>query len=226
MSGELVKTKDVLKIGQRLEFFVGGSDERYTSRIEDITDDKLIVAMPMTKELVPVIPRSGEKLYALAIGDQCRFRFFTTFESSGKINDVLPIWYLKKPETVERHQNRAFVRIPVNLFVTVKLIDEEGTIAEPVRTPIVNLSGNGICFVMNKPISVGTNAGLELNDIPGIGTVEVMSIVARCTTIKRDGDTDIYHIGASFQDLPRATTNKIVQYLFSVQRQHIARGVK
>lgn len=225
MSGELIKAKDVLKVGQRLEFYVDDSDERYTSRIEDMNDRQLLVAMPMSKQLVPIIPRSGEKLYALAVGTQCRYRFFTTFEGSGKVDDYIPIWYVTRPKMVERHQNRAFVRIPVNLPVTVKLVDEEGTISEPIKTKIVDLSGNGICFVMDKPVKVGTCAGLEMNDIPDIGSIEVMSYIARCLPVEREGQPTLYHIGASFQNLPRAVTNKIVRYLFAVQRDRIVRGV-
>ena len=72
MAGELIKAGDVLKIGQRVEFYVEDSNERYTSRIEDMTEDQLVVAMPMDKKRVPVIPRPKEKLYALVVGSQCR----------------------------------------------------------------------------------------------------------------------------------------------------------
>ena len=49
MAGELLKAKDILKIGQRVEFYVEDSNERYTSRIEDITENQLVVAMPMSR---------------------------------------------------------------------------------------------------------------------------------------------------------------------------------
>ena len=56
MTGELVKAKEYLKIGQRVEFYVEADETRYASRIEDMTEDTLEVAMPMTRQGVPIIP--------------------------------------------------------------------------------------------------------------------------------------------------------------------------
>ena len=56
MTGELVKAEEILKLGQRVEFYVDADDTRYASRIEDITDDGLEVAMPISSKHVPVIP--------------------------------------------------------------------------------------------------------------------------------------------------------------------------
>ena len=47
MSGEIIKADKVLTIGQRVEFYLENDDTRYTSRIEDMTQDLLIVAMWM-----------------------------------------------------------------------------------------------------------------------------------------------------------------------------------
>lgn len=225
MAGELIKAREVLKIGQRVEFFVEDSDERYASRIEEITEKELIVAMPMSSKRVPIIPRSGERLYALAVGRQCRYRFFTTFYKTDRMDDRIPVWHIERPEEVERHQNREFVRVKVNLPVGVRLIDEDGTIKPAVMARIVDLSGNGICFALEHAVKPGTKAALSLENIPGVGLVEQMSLVARCTPITRDDGTTVYHIGASFQHLPRAVSNKIVHYLFIVQRTTIARGI-
>ena len=43
---EMLKADKVLTVGQRMEFFLSNGEEQYSSRIEDILDDKLIVAMP------------------------------------------------------------------------------------------------------------------------------------------------------------------------------------
>jgi len=225
MAGELIKAKDVLKIGQRVEFYVGDSDERFASRIEDMTKDELIVAMPMNSKHVPIIPRSSERLYALAVGRQCRYRFFTTFHKAARMDDRIPVWHISRPDEVERHQNREFVRVRVTLPVRVRLIHEDGSLQEPVLAKIVDLSGNGICFAMNHEVKPGTKAALTFDGIPGVGFVEQMSRVARCAAVERDDGTRIYHIGAAFQYLPRAVSNKIVRYLFTVQRTAIAKGI-
>lgn len=225
MAGEFIKAKGNLKIGQRVEFYLENDDTRYASRIEDIVEDKVVVAMPMNSKHVPLIPRQGEKLYALAVGDRCRLRFFSKFIAINKLDDRIPVWHIKLPETVERHQNREFVRIRVSLPVKVKLIDSEGTIHAPKMSSIVNLSGNGICFVWPEALATGTRAGLEIHDIPGTGAIDLMSKVVRCTPIMQDDEIKTYHVGAVFKDMSRATSNKIVHYLFAVQRSSIAKGI-
>ena len=225
MAGELIKAKDILKIGQRVEFYVEDNNDRYTSRIEDMPEDQLIVAMPMNKKRVPIIPRPNEKLYALAVGNQCRYRFFTTFHKSGYKDERIPVWYISRPEEVERHQNRGFVRVRVNLAISVRLIDEDGTIHDPVMTRLVDLSGSGACFSMDQAVKPGTKAAMSLRGIPGTGELEIMCHVARCTSIEREDGVHVYHIGVSFEHLPRVTTNKIVHYLFAVQRTTLAKGI-
>ena len=84
MAGELVQARGVLSIGQRLEIYFENSEEGaagYTSRIEDIIGDELVVAMPLDERRVPVIPHTGENLYVLAGGDGCHYRFFKPLQS-------------------------------------------------------------------------------------------------------------------------------------------------
>ena len=226
MAGELVKAKEHLKIGQRVEFYVEADEARYTSRIEDIVDDTLEVAMPMTRQGVPIIPKSGEKLYAVAVGNQCRFRFFTEFKGMGKKDDRIPIWYISKPEKLERFQNREFVRVKVNMMAKVRLVDEDGNIHEKQVVPVVDLSGSGICLAFSHAVPVPAQLSLELHGIPGIDDFDVMCRVVRCEPVERGDDSIVYHVGAAFQHLSRAVVNKIVRYLFTVQRANIAKGLR
>ena len=72
MAGELLKADRILKIGQRVEFYLEKDDTKYTSRIEDIEKDYLLVAMPMDEKRRPILPEKREKLYGLAVGEGCR----------------------------------------------------------------------------------------------------------------------------------------------------------
>lgn len=226
MAGELVKAKENLKIGQRVEFYVEGDDTRYASRIEDMAEDMLEVAMPMNRQGVPIIPKEEEKLYGVAVGHQCRFRFFTVYKGKGYKDERIPIWYVTKPDKMERFQNREFVRVKVNLKAMVRIVDDDGTIHDDEMVPVVDLSGSGICMAFEHEVPAGIKAGLMLTGIPGAGTVDVMCKVVRCSPVERADESVVYHVGAAFQHLPRAVSNKIVRYLFAVQRANIAKGVK
>ncbi len=226
MAGELLKAKDILKIGQRVEFYVDNDEKRYASRIEDITDEIIEVAMPMTRQGVPIIPKDGEKVYGVAVGHQCRYRFFTVFNGIGRKDDRIPIWYITMPEKVERFQNREFVRIKVNMTAKIRIVDEDGTIHDTEVVPVVDLSGSGICLALDHPIEPKIYASVELTGIPGAGNIDIMCRVVRCEPVERGDGTVIYHMGAAFQHLSRDIVNKLVRYLFSVQRANIAKGLR
>ena len=224
MAGELVEARSILFIGQRLEIFFENTEEGtsgYTSRIEDIVGNELIVAMPVDERLVPIIPRVGENLYVLAGGDGCHYRFFSVHRGHGRHDGRIPTLRISIPEFVERFQKRGLFRTKVNLTATIRHIDAEGTIDAPTNVPIVDLSGSGLAFAWPKSVPLNSNAALEINDIPGIGTIELMTKVLRCTRVEREDDTSIYHVGVQFQGISRSIRDKIIRYLFHVQRAHV-----
>lgn len=226
MAGELVEARSVLTIGQRLEIFFENTEEGtpgYTSRIEDIVGDELIIAMPVDERLIPVIPRPGENLYVLAGGDGCHYRFFSVHRSHGRYDGGLPTLRISMPEFVERFQKRGLFRIKVSLMATIRHVDAEGTIDAPERVPIVDLSGSGMSFAWKRRVPVNTGVALDINDIPGVGAIELMSKVIRVTRIERENDVPIYHIGVQFQAMSRSMRDKIIRYLFHVQRAQVER---
>lgn len=225
MAGELLKAGDILKIGQRVEFYVGEDEEKYPSRIEGSTDKELMVGMPLTKQRVPVLPEKGASVYGLAIGNQCRYRFFTTFLGSGWTDGKIPIWRISMPEHVEKFQNREFVRVKVSQRMHVSIIDEEGRIGEPIATWTFDFSGSGVSFPLWQEVGEGTRIALDIHDIPELGTLNVMSQVVRCVRQEDPDGRPYYQVGARFKDLPRPTVNKLVKYLFAVQRKALAKGI-
>ena len=224
MSGELVQANRVLRVGQRVEFYLDNDDEKYLSRIEDITDTSIVAAMPFNKKRVPVIPMRGTYVYALAVGEKCRYQFFSIFREKSLQDGFLPVWHIDLPNRVEKHQNREFVRVRVTKNVSVSIMGEDGSIGEPTKTYTVDLSGNGVCFVMNEPLPFETQVALEIYDVPGIGTINVMGRVIHSTKHERR-DGIVYHVGTHMEHLSRQIINKIVRYLFYVQRRNIAKGI-
>lgn len=225
MAGELIKAGDVFTIGQRLEFYVEDDECKYLSRIEDLAEKEFVAAMPLNRQRVPVIPRAGSKLFGLAVGNRCRYRFMATFRKSGWMDGNIPVWYVEMPDHVEKFQNREFVRVKVSQRMHVRLIDKEGGIGDPIPTWTQDFSGSGVSFLLRKPVEPDTKVALEIHDIPELGTVSSMSRVVRCVPQKDAEGVPVYQVGAAFLDLTKVTVNKIVKYLFAVQRRAIAKGI-
>lgn len=215
--------ESILKIGQRIEFYVTGNDEKFLSRIEDIKDKEIVVAMPFDKKRRPIIPRTGEKIYALAVGDQCRYRFFTGF--LGKEMKEIALWRITRPNTVERFQNREFVRVRVDLPINVQIVDPEEGLLPTETTRTINISGSGVAFLYPNRVPVGTQVTLEIFNLPEIGTLRSMGIVMRCSEVELPKGGKVYHLGTKMMDLSRSVRNRLIRYIFDLQRKGLSKSV-
>ena len=139
----------------------------------------------------------------------------------------ISVWRVERPEMVERHQNRQFVRIHVGQEVRVRLVDEDGRAeGDPLLTKSIDLSGNGVCFPARRPFTVGSHLEVVLYGIPQEGDMlETAGHVVRCDEHEDGGGKTIYHVGVGFEHMSQSDVNKIVRYLFAVQRKDIARGM-
>ena len=134
------------------------------------------------------------------------------------------LWHTSLPEKVEHSQNRDFVRVSVELPLEVRLISGEGSIGNPMRVRMLDLSGSGLSFETGESVEVGLQAALEINSIPELGTLTLLSQVRQCKVVNPKAVYPKYHVGVRFGHLPRADVNRIVKYLFAVQRKRINRA--
>ena len=58
------------------------------------------------------------------------------------------------------------------------------------------------------------------------GNLDVMSHIVRCNAVEAPDGSIVYHVGAEFEHMSRPVMNKLIRYLFAVQRRYIVRGVK
>ena len=138
--------------------------------------------------------------------------------------EPIPVWIITKPDMVEKMQSRSYHRVRKSLPVRVTLIDTDGTREEPFDTHTVDLSGGGVRIVVPRRVAVGSHAALEFNNFADIGTLRVMCRIARCVDVGHD--EHIYHAGAVFKDLPRLILNRLVKYIFSIEREELAKGLE
>jgi len=218
MVGEILAADKIMKIGQRVEFDAEEGNGKYTSRIEDILPEQLIVAMPVDDKRRPVLPQPGTKLLGRIIVDKCVYRFFAVYQE--RKADPIPVWYISRPNILERWQRRQFVRIEAKLPVQVQIINEEGQLGETLDTLTVDVSGNGLCFVHQQMVPIGSRVILNMKQLPKIGDLQVTAAVARC--IPKDLEKQrIYYIGVEFKDMEKVVQNKFIHFIFELQRKHL-----
>ena len=220
--GERKPADMVLKIGARLTFFPLSTENGVASRVEDISGDRLMVAMPVDDNGVPIIPLPGESMACRIAGTGCYYQFTAVYMDKGKA--PIPVWFVRMPEFVEKVQNREFVRISVDYPVILRPLDEDGAMTGMIFTKAVDISGGGLAVVSNMMMPLGSKAVLELDNIPGVGMLRITGRVVRCIKVDAAGN-NVFHVGFQFLDLSRQHQNKLVKFIFEIQRQSLAKGI-
>ena len=220
--GERKPADMVLKIGARLTFFPLSTENGVASRVEDISSDRLMVAMPVDDNGVPIIPLPGESMACRIAGTGCYYQFTAVYLDKGKA--PIPVWFVRMPEFVEKVQNREFVRISVDYPVILRPLDEDGAMTGMIFTKAVDISGGGLAVVSKMMMPLGSKAVLELDNIPGVGMLRITGRVVRCIKVDAAGN-NVFHVGFQFLDLSRQHQNELVKFIFEIQRQSLAKGI-
>ena len=222
IKGERKPADMVLKIGARLTFFPLSTENGVASRVEDISGDRLMVAMPVNEKGVPILPLPGENMICRIAGTGCYYQFNAVYLDKGKA--PIPVWFIRMPEFVEKVQNREFVRISVDYPVILRPLDENGAMGGMIFTKAVDISGGGLAVMNKTMLPLGSKAVLELDNIPGVGMLRITGRVVRCVKVDAAGD-NVFHVGFQFLDLSRQHQNRLVKFIFDIQRQSLAKGI-
>ena len=222
IKGERKPADMVLKIGARLTFFPLSTENGVASRVEDISGDRLMVAMPVNEKGVPILPLPGENMVCRIAGTGCYYKSNAVYLAKGKA--PIPVWFVRKPEFVEKVQNREFVRISVDYPVILRPLDENGAMGGMIFTKAVDISGGGLAVMNKTMLPLGSKAVLELDNIPGVGMLRITGRVVRCVKVDAAGD-NVFHVGFQFLDLSRQHQNRLVKFIFDIQRQSLAKGI-
>ena len=93
-----------------------------------------------------------------------------------------------------------------------------------IITRITDISGGGIALTNDKELPVGSKAVVELTSIPGVGMLRITGQIMRCVPVK-NATTPTYQIGVKFLDMNKVHQNKLVKFIFEIQRQSLAKGI-
>lgn len=211
---EVVKLDEVIKINQPLEVRLEYDENRYASRVEDIKNGNLIIAMPMKKG-EPLIPLSGSNFEVNFTSDMGHFKFEAVYK--GKDLYPMPVWITSFPEDAKKIQKREFVRIDLIMPATIRFETEDKKFTDPVYARVKDISGGGIRLVLHKTLRLGQN--IEISIDLEEGEFKVLSQVIRIE--KPIQDEDIYWVGMKYIDLSERMRGKLIKFIFKKQREII-----
>ncbi len=198
-------------INDRIEISLLDSNEYFTSRIEDITDSYMIIAMPMSRG-IPVYLSNNETFLAKCVSQNQMYRFSCILVD--KKLQPIPIWKVSLPFNITRIQQREFVRIHVMLSVVVNVIDPELDSPEIIKVYTKDISAGGLQFADREKYQIGQKLQLTIH-FPNLDTIEVIGEVVRVD--ESPDEPNLYFISVRYAELDEVRRCKIIQFVYKKQ---------
>lgn len=206
----------MLEINQRIELEVksGAYEGLYSSRIEEINEDNLKVALPIEKG-TPV-PLNVRTLVAVNIIGQDAVYSGDTF-IIGRERNPIPLLTLNYPIQFKRLQRRDYVRVSSNLAIELLSCEQNEV---NIRTVTYDISGGGVRFVITseqqKQFQIKPNSTLEINII----MEDDKRIGGLLQVIRMDEQSNTKNIlvGGKFLAIEEREREQIIGYVFQRQR--------
>lgn len=212
--------KKLLKINQLVELEVNmhkkelDNIESFSSRIEDLAGDNILVAAPF-RQGIPVSFPLGKEIYIRVRKDGITHLLHTKLIERRKRPQYL--FLLSKPFNVSRLQMRNWVRVDADLPVNYRMA---GYPIDFYQATTVDISGGGIGLHSEHEIDKDTLLELQVQ-LPNSYLLQSTGLVTRCLPEKKG----YYVIGIEFKDLSTNDQDCIIKYVFQKQREQISKRV-
>lgn len=217
--------KKAIKVNQNAQIIVrdGPYPGTYLTRIEDLTEDYIKIAMPIAQgQLVPI--SAGTKVDVLVLDYSRAYGFSSTVIQRQTF--PLPMIKIQFPEKVKKVQRRNFVRVQATL--SVQYYFNEYHKKEEEELPVycgrtLDLSGGGICLFTEHLVKYGQKIYLTIQ-LPNSIEVKTIGKVVRTEQLG-SGFEKKYKLGIQFIEINERDRDKIISYIFEIQRQLIKKGL-
>jgi c-di-GMP-binding flagellar brake protein YcgR len=204
-----------LQIGKKGEIAINAGiyKGRYSTHVEDVTQDAVALAHPIMKGAL--LPAYREMNFKLTLEDGGALYVFDMSVRRVETQSGPPTMWANVKGPPERIQRRQFLRISCLWDITVFHLESEGMC--PMSTAwlpakAIDISIGGYRFVVNRGL-VG-NSIFELGDSMlvrfDLASAEQMQ-TGRITRIVRRGDN--LEIGVGFDALPASVEKKLFEYI-------------
>ncbi|MGI5835584.1 MAG: flagellar brake protein [Chloroflexota bacterium] len=197
--------------------------EGYSSRVEDVLHDAIVVSMPMHQQsLVPLPLKSEVAAYFHREGARYYFRAVV----GAKENIPFPVLYLTNVGEVKKEERRSHVRIeallePIEMVIVNSEISESGNKCPSL---VVNISAGGLGLVCRGQLPVGGNVHIVLDLPNNFGRLDVNARVVRCEAVELGGVRK-WRAGVAFKELSRADQDRVAAFVLFQQRLLRRRGL-
>lgn len=190
------------------------------SQILDILDpENYILAAPIyQKNYYALHRRTAYQMY-FTFEDRGLCRFLGTVVGHGKINKA-QYYKVKRLDDITLYQRRSDYRLPLIKNVLYKYPSSNNPkaiikLADMKKCFSKNISGSGICIIVDEKISTGDYVDIVLS--VDKENIPIHCLVQRINTVEIDSEKK-YELGMSYINLSKYYSDMIVKFIFQEQR--------
>jgi c-di-GMP-binding flagellar brake protein YcgR len=127
---------------------------------------------------------------------------------------------LRHTRDLQRKQLRNWVRVDVSLPVQVSHASEDGSEVVTLKGRIMDISGGGVALRIPQSPQVKRGSYLKLDFQLNESRLQDVDVeVNRDPKVLGGGETPMFQLSVTFRDIPKATQERIVRFVFERQRQ-------
>jgi len=212
-----------LRSGSRVQIQKPGDGPRdgYMCRVE--------VLMPTTREVLVHAPMEGGRLVRLRVGEKFVLRLLTdnaTFCFKAELAaytevDGFDVVRFKLTDSGEKIQRRNAFRFNCAIPVSYSIIYSSGQQSERESGLVIDLSAGGAKMYSSKKLNTGYLLNLDLQ----IGDELVVAFGEIRTALDLPSSSKFkYQFGIRFTMMPEADQEKIIRYMYKMQREALKKA--
>ncbi|WP_422445787.1 flagellar brake protein [Thermoanaerobacterium sp. DL9XJH110] len=209
--------KDLFQIGMKVNIEVEGQEENsfFPSKIEDVEPEKLVLSMPMKKNMIYFIAINKPiKIYFLK-GD---FLYCVDGKVINKTYSPVPLLTAQLVGQPYKNQRREYFRLKISLDVSAKVAGSEHCVNGRTR----DLSAGGALLLLPEEIKKGEVIEVRLS-------INSEDLVLKALVVRSEKDLERrvnpYNVAVQFMEIDNNQRDFIIKFLLSEQRRLRKKGL-
>ncbi|KXS49945.1 c-di-GMP-binding flagellar brake protein YcgR, contains PilZNR and PilZ domains [Halanaerobium congolense] len=209
---------DKLKVNDKIEveFKSDKYPDIYLSKVADFVDAGIVIT-GLYKHGTPLAVKKGDKINV----------YFTTERAAYEFESVVlqrikkPIYFIliKEPKELKRIQRRDYFRLELDRIMKVHKEKKDGSVMKK-EAHLLDISGGGVQIKAKEEFAEGDIIKLSFGSLLNMSELIKGKIVR-----KSKDDFETYRYGVEFVDINAGEREKIIQWIFSLQRQLRKKGL-
>lgn len=207
-----------LKINQKVEveFEEDTYPDIYLSKVADFVDAGIVIT-GLYQHGAPLAVKKDDIIHVYFTTDRAAYEFESVVLQ--RIKEPLPFILIKEPEKLNRIQRRDYFRLELDGIVELQQEKKDGSVNKK-EVKLVDISGGGLQIKTKFNLEAGNKIKISFKKLLKLDNLIKGKIVR-----KSKEDFEVYKYGIEFIDISDSDREKIIQWIFNLQRKLRKKGL-